>query len=386
MKVETFTSRPDILVFSHLRWEFVRQRPQHILSRMAKNANIFFIEEPIPFSNEEEGTLNLFTPEEKITVVQPRIAWNGFIENLIPLLQSFISESAIHQPMLWFYSAAFVDVIQNIDHTLVIYDCMDELSAFEGASTELQQQEKQLLEQADIVFTGGKSLYNSKRKFHKNIYCFPSAVDRDHFEKALMEETQIPNDISTIGTPIILYYGVIDERMDLQLLGEIAALMPKISFVLIGPVVKIDSASLPKSSNLHYLGNKSYQELPGYLKACNIAMMPFALNKATEFISPTKTLEYLAALKPVISTPVSDVVSDYMDVVAIVKNAAEFEKAVNYYLNENKTYGRDREITQSQVVLHHSWDAMVSQMQDIIEKSAVSLQANSRTEAAVKQN
>lgn len=367
---ETFSSRRDIIVFSHLRWEFVRQRPQHILSRMAKNVNIFFIEEPVAFSEGEEGSLHSFLPEENITVIQPRLPWNGFMDALIPLLQTSISKSGIHDPVLWFYSAAFVDAIDHIGHSLVIYDCMDELTAFQGASADLQAREKKLLEEADIVFTGGKSLYNSKKNFHKNIYCFPSAVDREHFEKALLDETLVPPDIRHVSSPIVLYYGVIDERMDLQLLKEISALMPEVSFVMIGPVVKIDTSSLPKSSNLHYLGNKSYEELPGYLKACNIAMMPFALNKATEFISPTKTLEYLAALKPVISTPVYDVVTDYSEVVAIVRNAEEFKKAVNYYLNENNIYAREREITQSQVVLHHSWDATVMAMQDIIEKSA----------------
>jgi glycosyltransferase involved in cell wall biosynthesis len=243
---------------------------------------------------------------------------------------------------------------------------MDELSKFKNGSPNLPAYEKQLLQNAHVVFTGGKSLYESKKEMHDNVFCFPSSVDSAHFSKALQKETKIPRDMVTIKHPVIGYYGVIDERLDMDLLKQVSTALPDISFVLIGPVEKIHEKDIATGPNIFFLGKKSYDELPDYLKAFDVTMMPFALNEATRYISPTKTLEYMAALKPIISTPVYDVVRDYSNEVKIVRDVEEFVQAINGYLNENNEERLQREALQKKVIEQTSWDHTVAEMSAII--------------------
>lgn len=359
----------DIIVFSHLRWEFVWQRPQHIISRLAKKHRIFFIEEPIEYEPDNEKTFRSYTAAENITVLQPRIHNENLIEDLYPMLNTFMQDHEIDNPYLWFYSPMFKPLLKYIPHSFVIYDCMDQLAAFKGAPPSLLRNEKELLARADVVFTGGKSLYEEKKSYNENVHCFPSSVERNHFEQALLMRTKIPQDMADIVKPIVGFYGVLDERLDTKLLGDVARRMPQVSFVLLGPIVKINPDDLPQNANIHYLGPKNYQELPNYLKAFDIAMMPFALNRSTKFISPTKTLEYMAALKPIVSTPIYDVVRDYSNEVAIAKTAGQFEKAIKQYLDETSLERKNRETKMSTVIDNTSWDKTVSAMEEIMKET-----------------
>ncbi len=358
----------DIIVFSHLRWEFVTQRPQHIISRLAQENRILFIEEFIEHPGIDDSNAISFQPIPSLTVVQPYKHGLDKGITLADIVQEFISEKDFHQPVLWFYSAAFVTVADYIDHSIIVYDCMDELTAFNGADKNLIAQEKRLFEIADVVFTGGKSLFEAKKDLHEHVYCFPSSVDESHFAKALDPDTVIPDNIRNIKPPVILYYGVIDERIDLQLLNSISEELPHLSFVMVGPVVKIDIATLPQKANIHYLGNQPYDQLPGYLKATTIAIMPFAINKSTQYISPTKTLEYFAARKPVISTPIKDVISAYQYIVKIIYNTADFEAAIEYFLKEPSGARKQRETLQESIIKDNSWDETVRKMILIIDQ------------------
>ncbi len=351
----------DMVVFCHLRWEFVYQRPQHIISRLAKSLKILLIEEPIPFEPGDENTGNLIRIHSNLHVLQPRTTSIGAIKNILP---QFVKNRDIS--VGWFYSPSFVCVLPEFNFGTIVYDCMDELTLFKGAPAQLIEQEKFLLAYADIVFTGGKSLYESKAKLHDNVHCFPSSVDQEHFAKAL-NGVAIPEDIASIPSPIVGYFGVIDERIDLELLDETAKLNPKVSFVMIGPLAKIGDEDLPRRSNIHYLGMKSYEVLPNYLKAFSIAMMPFALNDATKFISPTKTLEYIAAGKPVISTAVKDVVRDYSHCVPIVSSATEFTKAIDDILTNTDSVSLEADYRE--ILNRTSWNSTVNQMSAIISKT-----------------
>lgn len=374
----------DLVVFSHLRWEFVTQRPQHVIGRFAKNRKVLFIEEPIGFDPRCNGAANIIRVNHNITVLQPCIDGANLIEELVPIVKDYMSRLNITNPHLWFYSAAFHEIIDYIPHQIVIYDCMDELSAFKGASKALIEQEKQLIQKSDVIFTGGKSLYEAKCKMSDNVYCYPSSVDQQHFEKALQDTTIIPEDIKNITRPIVGYYGVIDERIDLQLLDQIAQLRPAVSFVMIGPIVKIAEEELPRHANLHYLGGKPYNDLPAYLKAMDIAMMPFALNESTQFISPTKTLEYIAALKPIISAPIYDVKRDYSTVLSIVNNPQEFVMAVDQYLNETDADKKNRYQQYQAILQAVSWDKTVAGMNENIKTvmTAPSRRSNSSNDKA----
>lgn len=322
IKKQTGASKYDLVVFSHLRWGFVIQRPQHIISRLAVNMKILFVEEPIDYALEDENSVLLTFVHPNITVLQPRVK---DIAGIGGILRKLTGKST---SMGWFYSAAFISVLEKLEFTTIVYDCMDELSLFNGAYPLIIEQEKTLLSKADIVFTDGKSLYEAKEKIHHNVHCFPSSVEQSHFRKALNGIAD-PTDMENLGSPIIGYYGVIDERIDFELIDQAAALSPNATFVMIGPLVKVTVEDLPIRKNILYMGMRQYKTLPNYLKAFDIAMLPFVMKDSTKFINPTETLEYMAAGKPIISTPIYNVIRDYSNHVNIVKNAKKFCEVVD---------------------------------------------------------
>ncbi len=349
----------DVVVFSHLKWDFVYQRPQHIISGLSDDYRILFVEEPTMSGDSTEWGIKTYVVTPQINVLQAK----GI---RMPELGKFLGAFFGNQrpAVAWFYSAAFVPVFGEFDFNTIIYDCMDELTHFKHADADLITQEKRLLLAADIVFTGGKSLYEAKRKLHPNVYCFPSSVDAQHFETAL-NGIAIPDDIQNITGPIVGYYGVIDERIDLELIRDTSFKNPLIQFVLIGPTAKISCEDLPRAANIHYLGMKSYHELPGYLKRFDIAMMPFVINDATKFISPTKTLEYMAAGKPVISTRIEDVVKDYSEKIELVNNASEFSEKIQHILLSGTSNMLAR---YAETLKQTSWSNTVKEMKEIIQK------------------
>lgn len=349
----------DMVVFCHLRWEFVYQRPQHLISRMSKTYKILMVEEPIDFNEGEEYTGILTEISSQLHILQPKVR---SIEDIALVLPQYLSNKPVK--IGWFYSPSFYPLLPVLGFETVVYDCMDELSLFKGAPQSLIDQEQLLLQHADVVFTGGKSLYESKQKRHDHVFCFPSSVDERHFAQA-KKGSKIPLDIAQIPAPIVGYFGVIDERIDLELLRESASKLPKVSFVLIGPIAKIDDADLPRLPNIHYLGMKSYNELPDYLRAFDIAMMPFALNDATKFISPTKTLEYMAAGKPIISTRIKDVERDYSHCVKMVDNPDNFCAAIELLALESD----HNHIDYQEILANTSWDITAKNMKKIIKEA-----------------
>lgn len=351
----------DMIVFCHLRWQFVYQRPQHLISRMSKTFKILMVEEPIGFDAGEEFTAIINEVNPNLYILQPKVR---SIEDIASVLPKYVSNKAIK--IGWFYSASFGPLLNSLDFETVIYDCMDELSLFKGAPQSLINQEQFLLQQADIVFTGGKSLYESKRKMHDNVFCFPSSVDEAHFAQAI-NGIPTPEDIAVVSGPVVGYFGVIDERIDLDLLYESASRLPEVSFVMIGPLAKIEDSDLPRLPNIHYLGMKAYNDLPRYLKAFDVAMMPFALNDATKFISPTKTLEYMAAGKPIISTRIKDVAREYSHCVEIVDNVDDFCAAVLTL----KVKGFQNNVDYTEILSNTSWDATAKKMKEIIKERTI---------------
>ena len=349
----------DMVVFCHLRWDFVYQRPQHLISRMAKDQKILLIEEPW-FREHEEGS-RLTKINDNLHVLQPNVR---HIEEIETVLAQYTGKKAA---IGWFYSASFVPLLSYFDFDTVVYDCMDELTLFKNAPEKLIEQERYLMANASVVFTGGKSLFESKAQHHDNVHCFPSSVDQEHFAKA-QNGIAIPHDIANIQGPIAGYFGVIDERINLQLINEVALLKPDMSFVMIGPLAKIGEHDLPRQHNIHYLGMKDYKELPGYLKAFSVAMMPFALNDATKYISPTKTLEYMAAGKPMVSTAIKDVVRDYSGCVEIVESAEEFSVAIDKLIASAPDVLLEAKY--ADILKNTSWNATADKMKVLI-KSAV---------------
>jgi glycosyltransferase involved in cell wall biosynthesis len=350
----------DLICFSHLRWNFVYQRPQHLLSRFAKQKRVFYIEEPV-FVNEENNQLNISCPGDNLWVVVPQIQ-NNLSEQESTLIQQtlltdFLKSYTIENYAFWYYTPMALPISNHLRPELIIYDCMDELSTFKFAPPALKQLEKEMFDKADIVFTGGHNLYNAKKSQHHNIYPFPSSIDKEHFINARFQRED-PEDQASINNPRFGFYGVVDERFDLQLLAKAAELRPEWQFIIIGPVVKIDPESLPRLSNIHYLGSKTYNELPAYLGGWDIAIIPFLLNDSTKYISPTKTPEYLAGGKPVISTSIVDVVNPYAikGVVHIADNADDFIKAAEIELNKSEADKKEWLNAVDELLSDNSWN------------------------------
>ncbi|MGZ8285853.1 MAG: UDP-galactopyranose mutase [Allosphingosinicella sp.] len=303
-----------LICFSHLRWNIVFQRPQHLMSRFAEAGRVIFWEEPETALPEMEPALGVRTcAETGVIVVTPSLPQTLAADERDAILKSLLDGylAGAEGPVVrWYYTPMMLPFSRHIESACTVYDCMDELANFRFAPAELLGLERELLAASDVVFTGGYSLYEAKKGLHPNIHPFPSSVDRAHFARARAMDA-VPDDQGSLPRPRFGFYGVIDERMDLEMIAAVADAHPEWSIVMVGPVVKIDPADLPHRPNIHYLGNKKYEELPVYLGGWDVALMPFAINDSTKFISPTKTPEYLAGGRPVVSTPITDVIRHY---------------------------------------------------------------------------
>jgi UDP-galactopyranose mutase len=357
-----------IVVFCHLRWDFVFQRPQHLLTRLAQHYRIMLVEEPR--FHEGEADLKQIAVAPNVTVCQPHTASQapGFHDDQIPLLRALLSDLVPEgdDPVVWFYTPMALPLLQCLHASLVVYDCMDELAAFKNSPKQLLQRETALLGIADIVFTGGPSLYEAKRTRHQNVHCFPSSVDAAHFGQALQRSNGHPLQ-DRLPHPRLGFYGVIDERFDLGLLEAMADAHPEWQLIMVGPVFKIDPASLPQRPNIHYLGQQSYDDLPRFLAGWDVCLLPFALNESTRFISPTKVLEYMAAELPIVSTPITDVKVPYGHIVAIADTPPGFIGACEAALALSAQRKAAMADTMRTIVTATSWEQTASHMQELIE-------------------
>jgi UDP-galactopyranose mutase len=365
-----------VIVFSHLRWEFVYQRPQQLMSRLAEQFRVLFVEEPVC----SEGPARLVCvpqgPNLDVLVPHTPLSAPGFHDDQLPLLRplldAYVHEQGLQECVAWFYTPMALPLISQMRPRMVVYDCMDELSAFKDAPRQLRQRETALLKVADLVLTGGPSLYEAKRKLHPNVHYLPSAVDAARFapregDQLDLQASQAARLLESVPRPRLGYFGVIDERLDLSLLEALANARPAWHLVMVGPVVKIDPGSVPQRPNIHWLGLQPYAHLPHLLARWDVCLMPFAINEATRFISPTKTLEYLAGEKPVVSTPVSDVVSLYGDVVRIARSTTEFIDACAALLAET-AWQRGQRLGRVVTTVHRmSWTQHAQQVGTLLK-------------------
>ena len=364
----------DVVVFSHLRWNWVYQRPQHLLTRLAKNHRVWYIEEPVGVDTDEQW-LDSEDVAPNVTVVRPhlRAEYPFFVGDQIPpltrLITQWVAEHHIEPLALWLYTPMALPVAQTFNPLAVAYDCMDNLAAFRFAPPELLEREAQLLRWADVVFTGGPSLHRAKAGQHPNVHCFPSSIDVAHFHRSLQGDLQDPPDQAPIPHPRLGYFGVIDERLDYDLLGSVAQTRPDWQIIMVGPFTKVDPDNLPHLPNIHYLGQRSYKDLPAYINGWDVALMPFALNEATRYISPTKTLEYMAAGRAIVSTPIADVREPYGDIVYIADSPGAFIAACDQALNESPEKRRQQQQRREAILTRTSWDDTANRMHTLLDQA-----------------
>lgn len=361
----------DLIVFSHLAWNFVYQRPQHLLSRLAQHYRVIFIEEPghaeQPHWQYRAGGDNIIVAQAQ-TPCQTRGYSDEQLQFIGPMLAELKQQQHVGQHLAWFYTPLALPLLEHLDAELVVYDCMDALDMFLHAPQQLKDREAELLERADLVFTGGPSLYRRLQNRHTNVHCFASSVDAAHYAAANASQRAEPIDQQVIPRPRLGYFGVIDERIDLPLIDGLASERPEWQIVMVGPVAKIDVAHLPRRANIHYLGQKQYDELPAYLDGWDVCLLPFARNDSTRFISPTKTLEYMAAEKPIVSTPITDVAEPYGDIVYLADDVPSIVAACDAALNQADDEAQQRLQKMREVLAHTSWNETVAKMQELIQR------------------
>lgn len=360
-----------VVCFSHLRWDFVYQRPQHLLSRFARHHDVVVIEEPI-FEDVTEPELRLTPREGRVTVGVPVLPHGlghaGDVHAQRQLVEKHLAGLETSRRIFWYYTPMALLFTRHLDADVVVFDSMDELSAFKGAPPELLALEEEMMGRADVVFTGGHSLYEAKKHRHHDIHAFPSSIDTMHFGQGRSAERREPEDQAAIPHPRLGFFGVVDERFDIELLREVAAAKPDWQFVMIGPVVKIDPADLPKGDNIHWLGGRDYKRLPDYIGGWDVGFMPFALNESTRFISPTKTPEFLAAGLPVVSTPIHDVIRSYGDenYVEIAKDAASVVKSAEELMAMDRGPWLKRV---DQKLAESSWDQTFERIYELVVRA-----------------
>jgi glycosyltransferase involved in cell wall biosynthesis len=345
---------------------------------------VVFFEEPLRTQSGGEEVESSITPEGIrvfTPLIPPQCDGAAIIELQRRMLDAVVSETRPPRLITWYYTPMALQFSDHLDAQVCVYDNMDELSCFRGAPAHLLALEEELLARADVVFTGGHSLFEAKKHRHANIHAFPSSIDAAHFRQARDWLQQAPEDQATIPSPRIGYFGVVDERLDLELLAKLAAIRPTWHFVMIGPVAKVDPATLPRARNIHWLGQRSYRDLPAYLAGWQAGIMPFAINEATRFISPTKTPEFLAAGIRIVSSPVADVVRPYGEdgLVSIASDAEGFAAALERSLTMRSD---DRWLIKvNQRLSTGSWDKTWSGMQALIEEAARPAVAASETQS-----
>ena len=398
IRPEADATRPTpLIVHSHLRWDFVWQRPQQLLSRFAQHAPVLFVEEAVFADDIAAGSLDISAPMKGVTRVIPRLPSELYsqpdatLAAVRTLLQQALARGGalgggplavgpFARPVQWFYTPMPAPAMLGaFGERGVVYDCMDELAQFKFAPPELLERERLLMRNADVVFTGGHKLWQSKSRLHPNVHFFGCGVDSAHFAKARLDSTPRPADLPEQETPILGFYGVIDERIDYALIAHLAAAFPDATIAMAGPVVKVDWNDLPKAPNIKWLGQKQYAELPMYAKAFDVCLMPFALNEATEYINPTKTLEYMAAGKPIVSTAVADVVRNFTPVVKVARSYEGFAAACRAAARHPEPELIARGIG---MAADASWESIVAKMRGHIAAAVDAKEAGAEPAAA----
>jgi len=358
-----------LVVFSHLRWNFVYQRPQHLLSRLAARWRVIFIQEPVPQSANNE--VEYLEPAEGVEEWRPHVTGDtpGFHDDHLPVMRRLVAnamrERAVTDYWIWFYTPMAVPLGAELTPRGVVYDCMDELNSFKNAPRQLVQRENALFKMADLVFTGGRSIYNAKRSRHPDVHCFPSSVDANHFRKATQDHPLQAG----VPRPRLGYCGVIDERINLSLIDAIAKARPDWHIVMVGPTAKINAQDLPRRANIHWLGQQSYDDLPAFISGWDVCLLPFALNEATRYISPTKTLEYMACGRPSVSTSIRDVVEPYGHVVNIADTPEGFVIDCEAILERTREEQAEHARALAEIVARTSWDSTAQAMAELIAQA-----------------
>jgi glycosyltransferase involved in cell wall biosynthesis len=364
-----------LLAFSHWRWDFVQQRPQHLLSRLARRWPVVYIEEPV--SHSDFNRLAVIDASDGVQVWRPHITGDARDDDQLPVLRKLLADAiqarGIRDYWLWFCTPMAVPLAGGLAPRGVVYDCMQELCSSVKAPRQLVQRENALFKMADLVFAAGRGIYNAKRHRHPEVHCFPNSVDAGHFAGPHAEHAVQ----AAIPHPRLGYCGVIDERINLELIESVAKDRPEWNIIMAGPPDGIEAAALPRRDNIHWLGRRDYGELPALISGWDVCLMPYSLNETTRFISPAKTLEYMACGRPVVSTSIRDVVEAYGQVIRIADTPEGVIADCEMLMQRTEAQREEHARALAGIVARTSWDTtanamaeLVAQADDLVDSSA----------------
>jgi len=268
----------------------------------------------------------------------------------------------LDRPLLWTFLPNVNWLLGRLNERMVIYHCVDEYSEFSGVPKDvIVRMEQDLIRRADIVFTSAEKLCDERRQVNPRTYFIPHGVDVAHFSRALDPAIEVPEEIRRLAKPVIGFFGLLADWVDLDMIGALARARPQWSFALVGKV-QTDLGAVARLPNVHRLGQQPYTALPAYCRGFDVGLIPFRMNELTLRVNPLKLREYLAAGLPVVSTPLPEVVR-YNGLVHIAVNEAGFLRAIDAALKERSPEQDRRRV---EAMRGESWEARVSEMSDVI--------------------
>ena len=372
------TQRPPLVVFSSQRWHFAWQRTQQLLTRLASNYRITVVEPPL--TTHRDAYLECTPVAHGITLAVPhtRCDPGGFHADQFPvtarLLAQFMREHAIVAPLVWLDTPAALPLVQALAPRAVVYDCHDDAAAH-GGDDGLRHLEEQLMRVADVVIAGGPSLYESHRARHANVHCIANAVAAAHFappspSAKSIEAVSARAIHAAIPNPRLGFFGVIDERIDLELLARVADLRPDWQIVMAGPLRGVTPAALPQRGNLMWLGAQTYAILPHLQAHWDLCLLPFKVDACAHHAAPIEALEFLAGQKSVVATPVHDVAALHGHIVRLAHGAHAFVEACRTAMCERGPLRRQRRIDALISVHSSTWERAADRVHKLLVEFA----------------
>jgi glycosyltransferase involved in cell wall biosynthesis len=374
----------DIICFAH-DWGGDPTSKTHIMRLLAKKSRVLWVNSiamrrPVASKSDARRLITKLRRafagcvevEPNIFVVNPLVLplpgsalaqrLNGVL--LERSLRRTLSKLSFARPILWTFLPTMNRLVGRLGERLLVYHCVDKYSEFSGVPRDaIVAMERDLVKRADLVFTSAARLLEECRPLNPHTHFITHGVDTAHFGRALDPQTPVPDDLAGIRKPVAGFFGLIADWVDLPLIRSLARERPDWSFVLIGKAAT-DLAPLQGLSNVHWLGQKPYTELPGYCRGFDVALIPFVQNELTLRVNPLKLREYLAAGLPVVSTPLPEI-SRYDGLVRLATRREEFIGGIEAALAERSPELAGRRF---EAMRGESWEARVADMARLIDE------------------
>lgn len=387
----------NIICISSIDWDFIWQNHQEIMSRFVDNGNrVLFIENTgvrmpklrdLPrlkrrFINWRKGLSGIRKERDGLYIYSPLLLpfpylWiarrlNKMLLNSI--LRRWVKSMNFSDSIMWIYlpTGTTLDLLENLDNKLVIYYCVDNFSASSPTAKKIKRTEEKVIRKSDLIFTTSRGLYKRCIQYNNNVHLFTGGVNMNNYRKQEVGNDRLPEDISNLPQPIVGYVGGIHKWLDLELIEFLSEKYPQYSFVFIGPV-QTDITKLSQKKNIHFLGSKGYSELPKYIKAFDVGIIPYLITDYTRDVFPTKVNEYFALGKPVVSAALPEIkfinsTRTDQELILIGEDKNDFGQCISRAIQTD-----NQELRKSRIALgqENNWDNKIEQMSGLIDQAII---------------